>query len=283
MATSVPAGSVAMIKFNCGLLGGVSQAGLFNPWDRALYLSVKHERPFLAIENFNRPYQGFWQAIIQRTFSTGLYFPLEDLFMGPCEKLAGPGFLGAFLAGNLAGAINGIMLNPASAVKYQTWGQENSSFYATARLMWREGGIKPFLKGTSPTILRDLTFGGIYSLLRNRMFRVLKSIDAPNTKPSRAEIFIVNFVAAGVATTVSGPFNYVRNIKYSFPADVEPPSTSQILRDVWREAKAKPTLASGAVLLQERFRIGWGTGRVAVGMAFTNLIYECCKSHAGDE
>lgn len=78
---------------------------------------------------------------------------------------------------------------------------------------------------------------------------------------------------------VSGPFNYVRNIKYSFPADIEPPSTSQILRDVWREALSKPTTAARAILLQERFRIGWGTGRVAVGMAFTNLVYEQCKSH----
>jgi hypothetical protein len=29
--------------------------------------------------------QGFLQAIVQRTLSTGLYFPLEDLFMSPCR------------------------------------------------------------------------------------------------------------------------------------------------------------------------------------------------------
>ena len=99
------------------------QAGLFNPWDRALYLSVKHSRPFLSGENFQRPYQGFWQvrppthtthdvyqliffpstppimsgtysnrprlpphlplqqAILQRTLFTGLYFPLDDVFI----------------------------------------------------------------------------------------------------------------------------------------------------------------------------------------------------------
>lgn len=202
LAPSLSPGSVAMMKLNCGLLGGVTQAGLFNPWDRALYLSVKNERPFLAAENFNRPYQGFWQAIIQRTCSTGLYFPLEDLFMHLCVDVAGEGFLGAFLAGNLAGAINGIMLNPASAVKYQTWGNERSSFYETARLMWRDGGIRPFLKGTVPTILRDLTFGGIYSLLRNRLHLFFKEHHAPGTPRTRTEIFVVNFVAAGVATTV---------------------------------------------------------------------------------
>ena len=46
------------------------------------------------------------------------------------------------------------------------------------------------------------------------------------------EAVVLNVVAAGVATTVSGPFNYVRNIKYSFPADRAPPSTAVILRDL---------------------------------------------------
>lgn len=59
------AASAALLKFNCGLIGGITQAGLFNPWDRALYLSVKESRPFLAWDNFSRPYQGFGQAILQ--------------------------------------------------------------------------------------------------------------------------------------------------------------------------------------------------------------------------
>ncbi|EWM23565.1 hypothetical protein Naga_101424g1 [Nannochloropsis gaditana] len=54
--------SALVLKFNCGLIGGVTQAGLFNPWDRALYLSVKYSRPFLSVANFQRPYQGFWQV-----------------------------------------------------------------------------------------------------------------------------------------------------------------------------------------------------------------------------
>ena len=38
-------------------------------------------------------------------------------------------------------------------------------------------------------------------------------------------------------TQVSGPFNYVRNIKYSFPADMTPPSSLVILRDLWDEVR----------------------------------------------
>jgi hypothetical protein len=31
---------------------------VFNPWDRALKLSVKHERPFLRMENLKNPMAG---------------------------------------------------------------------------------------------------------------------------------------------------------------------------------------------------------------------------------
>ena len=45
-----------------GLTTGVITAGIFNPWDRALYLSVKRDRPFLHYDNWRRPYSGFLQT-----------------------------------------------------------------------------------------------------------------------------------------------------------------------------------------------------------------------------
>jgi hypothetical protein len=47
----------------CGLAAGVAQAGVFNPYDRALYLSIKESRPFLSRENWKRPYSGFTQSL----------------------------------------------------------------------------------------------------------------------------------------------------------------------------------------------------------------------------
>lgn len=49
---------VNYISFVCGLLAGAAQAGVFNPWDRALYLSIKNKNRFLSFENFEKPYQG---------------------------------------------------------------------------------------------------------------------------------------------------------------------------------------------------------------------------------
>lgn len=63
---------VNWVSFLSGLTAGVAQAGLFNPFDRALYLSVKNHTPFLRRENFQTPYQGFFQSVGHRALSGGL-------------------------------------------------------------------------------------------------------------------------------------------------------------------------------------------------------------------
>lgn len=55
--------------FSCGIMSGFLQAGLFNPWDRALYLSVKNNRPFVDGRNFLNPFAGVMQTITQRGLS----------------------------------------------------------------------------------------------------------------------------------------------------------------------------------------------------------------------
>ena len=48
---------------------------------------------------------------------------------------------------------------------------------------------------------------------------------------------------------MSGPFNYVRNIKYSFPADMTPPSSLTILRDLWDEVRFEYMVDGGVMLV----------------------------------
>ena len=94
-------------RLSCGILSGLLQAAIFNPWDRALYLSVKHDRKFLHWLNFKNPFAGLMQTITQRALSSGLYFPLEDIFK---DRLISSGLMSSsglkyipLLAGNLAG------------------------------------------------------------------------------------------------------------------------------------------------------------------------------------
>ncbi|XP_026192677.1 uncharacterized protein LOC34623181 [Cyclospora cayetanensis] len=77
---SQPQGSIStnfVQEFRCTLVTGFVTAAVFNPWDKALYLSVKEGRPFLAPINWHLPFRGFLRAFVARTLSTGLYFPLE--------------------------------------------------------------------------------------------------------------------------------------------------------------------------------------------------------------
>jgi hypothetical protein len=114
----------AVNLLNCGMASGLIQAFLFNPWDRALYLSVKMDRPFLKFDNFRDPMNGVMQTVVQRAISGGLYFPLEDIFTIAVNSAPfistsiESGNVGTkFLAGMLAGSANGIIMNPFSRVK----------------------------------------------------------------------------------------------------------------------------------------------------------------------
>lgn len=109
-------------NFSCGLVSGLVQAVVFNPWDRALYLSVKESRPFTSFSNFQQPFSGLLQTIFQRAISAGLYFPLEQYFIEYFSQewtsnQSNNSHWIALAAGNCAGAINGLALNPLAAIK----------------------------------------------------------------------------------------------------------------------------------------------------------------------
>jgi hypothetical protein len=67
--------------------------------------------------------KGVLQTLIQRSISSGLYFPLEDIFRRDLKSLVGADqarewhILLNFSAGTFAGMLNGVIMNPASSVK----------------------------------------------------------------------------------------------------------------------------------------------------------------------
>jgi hypothetical protein len=109
------------VLLSSGFMSGLASAFLFNPWDRALYLSVKCERPFLLKENWQNPFRGVTQTVIQRAISSGLYFPLEqiftELFNAYEEQNEKRKSTKLFISGMSAGAINGVIMNPLTRIK----------------------------------------------------------------------------------------------------------------------------------------------------------------------
>ena len=206
-----------------------------------------------------------------------------------------------------------MVLNQLTAIKYASWDAEHG-FLTTAQRMWHEGGMKPFMKGIVPTVIRDTIFGGVFALTKEGCARGIRKIQRRARKVTREEEqhvhahdtasthstaalvktvsaftvhntktvdFVSSLLAGALGTIASSPFNYVRNIKYGWPASETPPPAYRILSDLVVECGDKAREGGwrqGAMHLQDRLRIGWGTARVAVGMAVGYEIYEVCKA-----
>lgn len=261
-----------------GVISGVVQAGLFTPWDRALYLSVMFHRPFLRRENFFHPYAGFSQTVIGRTVSAGLYFTLYDTishFSLQYEQSLSPRPFSSSSAssqqacavqppsvfvGLAAGSMNGLITNQISVIKYYKWGT-NHNFSKSVDHMFKQGGYRVFFKGSMTTASRDMLFGSVYEFVRQCFYRsrhrgvASPSSSSPasatsistNSRPyTEQQQFGINLLSAVVACTLSSPLNYVRNIQYAHPASSPPDSALSILQDLWVSSEASNQIKARA-------------------------------------
>ncbi len=271
-----------VVALASGFSAGVAVTGLLNPVDRALYLSVSKKRSFLHPGNWKRPFQGLGQSLFGRAISTGLWFPLESMAVQAFEGLEVPQGVANAVAGQTAGAVNALLLSPLSFVKYQTWGlpEGKRSFGRTASKVYRTAGVMAFFRGLPATVVRDAIFGGIFGLrvsFRGRAEQLAPPASGSSRSGSSgylaAALFAADAAAAGAATVVSSPFNYARNVQFGTPITSAPPSTMAAIGKLWREARTQPTAAAGVRVLLQRTNVGWGTLRVAGGMALTASIF----------
>ena len=134
--------------------------------------------------------------------------------------------------------------------------------------MFRKGGIRIFFFGTTATVLRDFTFGGTFALLRHEIRNYLKeSYDIKKFS------FLIDLIAGSIATLMSSPMNYVRNINYAIPPDKPNMCAYTILNNLYNENKTLITTKQRIFHIQEKLKIGWGTARVGCGMAFGSIAY----------
>jgi len=272
--------------FFVGMVVGVSLAGLFNPVDQALYLMILHRRPFLTRANFANPWEGFSQAVVIRTFSGGMFYPLFDFWSGALSKLFLPSALAvpaftSIAAGQLTGVTNAILMNPLNAVKYQMWGKPMQSVRSTAQQMWKDHGIKAFSTAMGVTALRDAVFGGVYAGARRTISDRLLSPARPcaaatEQRYTGAQAAAVDVSAAAMATVFSSPLNYARNMKFANLHTQEPPGIKAALEQLGGEVLAMHRCEgpfAAASYLQQRLGLGWGAVRVGVGMGLGQQLY----------
>lgn len=264
----------------CSIASGACVAGLFNPWDRALYLGHKYDRPFLNKLNFTAPYQGFSQSVAQRTLFGGLYYFLQAQMQAAIYPIARDRLGCHELTANLmiglsVGTMYGMSMNSVSAVKYFTWGQDDRTFFSSACELWHKGGFKAFNNGLMATITRDAVFGSTYEVLRHLMRQKLAgSTKYDSYQRSQAE-FACNMSAAAAASVLAGPFNHARNKQFATAPGQKQPAVTQVLKSVWRQAITEnQSIVSRLMFFGQTFKVGWGTARVAVGMATGQYVFK---------
>eukprot|EP00946_MAST-07B_sp_MAST-7B-sp1_P000464 g464.t1 len=284
-----------------GTLSGVTTAGVFNPYDRALYLSVIHEKPFLHRSNWSKPFQGAANALLHRTVAGGLYFTVYDLLQKPVARMLSEGSSSlpsasgsskslpedaaviSFATGTLAGFANGVILNPIAAVKYAAWGSDTSKgLQRYAISLWRRGGIRPFVAGIVPTVVRDMVFGASYSTLRflfaSALSKQLSPRKSEGDRHASAYMKFVppfsQFIGAAIATTASSPFNYWRNMQFDTKPGQKPVGFIRCMHDLGHAVGDAPGFQAKCLRVSMKLRIGWGTLRVATGMAVGQQLYD---------
>ena len=151
------------------------------------------------------------------------------------------------------------------------WGSE-LGYLGTAKLMYRQAGISPFFHAIAPTLWRDCLWASVFQYLRHHSIVWAQRFD----RPVRAGVeFTAVTAAGGVATALSSPLNYARNVVFKTPADRRAPNTWRCVYDLFREARGHP---GAARFLAHQLNVGWGTARVAVGMAVSSKVYESTKA-----
>lgn len=131
-----------------------------------------------------------------------------------------------------------------------------------------------FSRGCYAALLRDMIFGASFSGLRNQ-----------NMPPNDETVarFLVNAMSCLVATCLSSPMNYSRNMQYAFSTEKECPSILTILQNLKTKVYLEQlTFGKRLQSLQRHLRLGWGTTRVAIGMSLTELMYSLLVENSVD-
>ncbi|KAJ8901540.1 hypothetical protein NDN08_003749 [Rhodosorus marinus] len=248
-----------------GLVAGAVQAAAFNPFDRALFLSITQNRQFWHLDNWRSPFQGFSQAFFQRSLQGGIYFPLEDIFKKLFARFQISQALRDVFVGKCAGAVNGLLLNPLSVIKYNMWTANKDTFWGTASELYRLHGCGSFFRGVGSTVLRDVAFGAAYTSMRHYLRRRFPGGKLDHLKH--------DLTSAVLATFISAPFNYARNVQYA-SARLVVPSIMDTWRILARKTLEQPTKLDRFRFAQRSLGIGWGTARVTMAFAFGAFVYE---------
>ena len=173
-------------EFMSGLLTGITSAIIFNPIDKAIYLStiqnLKITNPYI----WKNCFKGSFITISSRMITSGLYFGYLDYFTNNCSNN---------LQSALLTSVSCSITNPLQLVKYHSW-FNNLSIHNSFNFIKNNYGYKGFLIGINPLICRDFIFNYLY--ISNK----------------KKDDDLYNLMVISFSLIVVAPLNFIKNKKY---------------------------------------------------------------------
>ena len=141
-----------------GLTTGVITAILFNPIDKAIYVSTTKNLSIFNKEVWSKCFKGTINTTLTRLITSGLYFTFLDKLSANYSP-----FHTAFMT---SFACN-LLTNPIQLVKYHSW-FNNISLNDSSKFIYRSYGIRGFGIGFASIFLRDVCFNYSYLSLKKK-------------------------------------------------------------------------------------------------------------------
>lgn len=174
-------------EITSGLATGFISAVLFNPIDKAIYLTTIKDMNITNSNVWKNLYKGSSISIGIRIINSGLYFSYIDYYSSISKSPLEISFITSSLC---------LITNPLQIVKFKSW-CSNLSIMNTFSMIKKNYGYKGFMIGGSFLFMRDIIFNYIYISLKKK------------------EDHLNNLGVVCMGLVVVSPFNLIKNKKYS--------------------------------------------------------------------
>lgn len=232
------------MDFYISIAVGVTQAFMYNPIDKAIHNSIINNTKLFNKQNWNNPFTGAANGSYARIITGGLYFYLIDKTKN----------MNTYQSALYVSMATSLIINPFNVVKYKSYAN-NLSNYDSVKVNYKKYGFKFGIIGLEALIIRDFVFNVIYLKCKN---------DNNN--------LIHNCGAICMASVVSSPFHFARNMKYH-----NNDSYIKIYKDLFQSLKSTNKKISYTM---KQFAIGHGTLRTVMGLYTGQVMYSTLKELA---
>jgi hypothetical protein len=229
------------MDFYISIAVGIVHAIIFNPVDKAIYSSVINNNKLFTVKNWQKPFCGCLNNINSRVISGGIYFYLLDHTKT----------MNLYQSAFTVSLTTSIILNPLNMIKYNSY-IDNSSAYSAIIKNYKKYGIKFTKIGIESLIVRDFIFNVIYL----------------NYKKDNNNL-VHNCGIICLASVISSPFHYIRNMKY-YNNDSYYNICKNLIIDM-KKTKQKFNF------IIKQFAIGYGTVRTILGVYTGQIMYSTLK------